>query len=156
MWPVDGFLVEYVESDVTPYVQFVDANAVVRPSSLSRIMQRTTPRPTSKIPTLSFQSAGCPRANRNMARISRKSSIRSATGHGIAWARSEFNSFPGWVWCTMLTKNSLAYHEMRLIMAAVMLSFDIELSKEADNWVQQDCYLLWDKPVMMAKLTVAN
>ena len=56
----------------------------------------------------------------------------------------------------MLTKNSLAYHEMRLLMAAVMLSFDIELSKEADNWVQQDCYILWDKPVMMAKLTVAN
>lgn len=55
-----------------------------------------------------------------------------------------------------LTTDSLAYHEMRLVMAAVMLSFDIELSKEADDWVNHKCHILWEKPAMMAKLTVAN
>ncbi|OAG11400.1 cytochrome P450 [Paraphaeosphaeria sporulosa] len=54
-----------------------------------------------------------------------------------------------------LGKN-LAYHEMRLILATVMLSFDMELNKEADDWAQQECHILWAKPAMMAKLTVAN
>ncbi|KAL5402539.1 hypothetical protein PMIN03_010580 [Paraphaeosphaeria minitans] len=54
-----------------------------------------------------------------------------------------------------LGKN-LAYHEMRLILATVMFSFDMELSKEADDWTRHGCHVLWEKPAMMARLTVAN
>jgi hypothetical protein len=57
----------------------------------------------------------------------------------------------------MLTISSLAYHEMRLILATVMFSFDMELCKDAEDWVQQKTHILWAKPAMMARLTsVAN
>ncbi|KAJ4347282.1 uncharacterized protein N0V89_011222 [Didymosphaeria variabile] len=51
-----------------------------------------------------------------------------------------------------LGKN-LAYHEMRLVLATVMLSFDMELSKEAEDWIHHECHILWAKPPMKAKLT---
>lgn len=54
-----------------------------------------------------------------------------------------------------LGKN-LAYHEMRLILAAMMFSFDMELNKEGDDWVRQECHVLWAKPAMMARLTLAS
>lgn len=55
----------------------------------------------------------------------------------------------------MLTVNSLAYHEMRIVLASVMFNFDVTLTPEADNWIDQKCHLLWAKPPMMAKLTPA-
>ncbi|KAF2445636.1 cytochrome P450 [Karstenula rhodostoma CBS 690.94] len=51
-----------------------------------------------------------------------------------------------------LGKN-LAYHEMRLVLATVMFSFDIELIKGAGDWVRQECHILWAKPAMMARVT---
>ncbi|KAJ4303387.1 hypothetical protein N0V90_002280 [Kalmusia sp. IMI 367209] len=51
-----------------------------------------------------------------------------------------------------LGKN-LAYHEMRLVLASVVLSFDMELCTEAKNWPQQKIYILWLKPELMVKLT---
>ncbi|PVH95604.1 cytochrome P450 [Periconia macrospinosa] len=47
---------------------------------------------------------------------------------------------------------NLAYHEMRFVLASVLLNFDLEL---ADNtvWTDQNVYNLWDKKPLMIKLT---
>lgn len=47
---------------------------------------------------------------------------------------------------------NLAYHEMRLILASVLLNFDIELCDETQNWLDQENYLLWEKGPLMTKL----
>ena len=47
---------------------------------------------------------------------------------------------------------SLAYHEMRLILASVLLHFDLELSSQEDDWMDQRCHFLWDKKPLMVKL----
>ncbi|KAF1923390.1 cytochrome P450 monooxygenase [Didymella exigua CBS 183.55] len=50
-----------------------------------------------------------------------------------------------------LGKN-LAYHEMRLVMASVLLHFDLELCDTTTDWLHQDMHLLWDKNPLMVKL----
>ncbi|KAF1973408.1 cytochrome P450 ClCP1 [Bimuria novae-zelandiae CBS 107.79] len=52
----------------------------------------------------------------------------------------------------VLTAANLAYHEMRLILASVILSFDMELCKEAEHWIQQKNYIVWEKPDMKVKI----
>ena len=47
---------------------------------------------------------------------------------------------------------SLAYHEMRLILASVLLNFNLELADDT-VWTDQDVYILWDKKPLMIKLT---
>lgn len=47
---------------------------------------------------------------------------------------------------------SLAYHEMRLILAKVLWHFDVELCPQSDNWIQQKLFTLWDKGPLMVKL----
>lgn len=54
---------------------------------------------------------------------------------------------------TRLTGNSLAYHEMRLILSSVMLHFDLELCDEEEEWTNQENYILWHKSPLMVKLT---
>jgi hypothetical protein len=44
---------------------------------------------------------------------------------------------------------------MRLILASVLLYFDLELSMEGD-WMHQQCHFLWDKNPLMVKLTLAD
>lgn len=44
--------------------------------------------------------------------------------------------------------NSLAYAEMRLILARVLYSFDLQLANENDNWLDQKTYTLWEKGPM--------
>ncbi|KAK5946777.1 hypothetical protein PMZ80_000920 [Knufia obscura] len=51
-----------------------------------------------------------------------------------------------------LGKN-LAWHEMRLLLSAVLLHFDVELCKESKDWADQKVYTLWEKPALMCKLT---
>ena len=42
---------------------------------------------------------------------------------------------------------SLAYAEMRLILAKILYRFDVELAPEARGWLdEQKIYGLWDKP----------
>jgi cytochrome P450 len=43
-----------------------------------------------------------------------------------------------------LGKN-LAWLEMRLILAATVLGFDLELGEESKNWANQKIYTLWEK-----------
>jgi cytochrome P450 len=47
---------------------------------------------------------------------------------------------------------SLAYHEMRLILASVLLHFDLELGNKQEVWTDQQSYWLWDKKPLMIKL----
>jgi len=44
-------------------------------------------------------------------------------------------------------------HEMRLILAAVLISFDVELHRDSTGWMdQQKNYLVWEKPPLYVKL----
>ena len=48
---------------------------------------------------------------------------------------------------------SLAYFEMRSILARMMWHFDMELCDESRTWTQQKAYLTWDKPPLWVKLS---
>jgi cytochrome P450 len=48
---------------------------------------------------------------------------------------------------------SLAYVEMRIILARMIFNFDMELEQPGHNWLEQDCFLLWDKHPLMVKLS---
>lgn len=48
---------------------------------------------------------------------------------------------------------NFAYHEMRMIMAHVVLNFDFEeLCPESDNWMDQNVHTLWEKYPLMVRL----
>lgn len=51
-----------------------------------------------------------------------------------------------------MTAQSLAWHEMRLLLASLFLSFDIELTTEAKEWFNQKIYILWEKKPLMCTL----
>ena len=46
----------------------------------------------------------------------------------------------------------LAYMEMRLVLARLVWSFDMELMKESEGWTDQKCWVLYEKEPLMAKL----
>ncbi|KAM0697135.1 hypothetical protein Q7P36_003206 [Cladosporium allicinum] len=50
-----------------------------------------------------------------------------------------------------LGKN-LAWHEMRLLLATVMLNFDMKLCEESREWGDQKVFTLWEKKPLMATL----
>jgi hypothetical protein len=52
--------------------------------------------------------------------------------------------------------SSLAYHEMRLIMAKVLYAFDFEPGRKSEGWLEQDTFILWQKKPLMCKLKVVN
>lgn len=62
--------------------------------------------------------------------------------------------------CALLTvitcTYSLAYAEMRLILAKVLFNFDMELADKEVDWWAQKAYLLWDKPPLEVYLTPRN
>lgn len=48
---------------------------------------------------------------------------------------------------------TLAYHEMRLIMANLLWHFDVKLAEEADpKWLEQTVHLVWDKKPLMVRI----
>lgn len=47
---------------------------------------------------------------------------------------------------------SLAYAEMRSILARMLWNFDMELCEASKEWNKQRIYLLWEKPALMVKL----
>ncbi|KAE8351605.1 cytochrome P450 [Aspergillus coremiiformis] len=49
---------------------------------------------------------------------------------------------------------TLAYMEMRLLMALVLWHFDLELCPGSENWNNQRVFNLWEKPELMVKLLV--
>ena len=52
----------------------------------------------------------------------------------------------------LLTDNSLAYAEMRLVLARLALEFDFELQPESENWINQKLFTFWEKPPLKVKL----
>ena len=53
----------------------------------------------------------------------------------------------------MLIDNSLAYAEMRLILAKVLWNFDLELDERSRRWRDHmKLFILWEKPPMYVKL----
>ncbi|KAF3045478.1 hypothetical protein E8E12_007001 [Didymella heteroderae] len=54
-----------------------------------------------------------------------------------------------------LGKN-MATHEMRLILAKVLWSFDLELYNQHNDWLDQKLFLTWEKMPLMVKLNVAE
>jgi hypothetical protein len=48
---------------------------------------------------------------------------------------------------------SLAYLEMRLILAKILWNFDLSLQPECKHWNIQKVNLLWSKGPLMVKLT---
>ncbi|KAJ5964510.1 uncharacterized protein N7479_004386 [Penicillium vulpinum] len=47
---------------------------------------------------------------------------------------------------------NLAYVEMRIILARMVLNFDMELDQPEKDWMDQDCFVLWYKPKLMVQL----
>lgn len=47
---------------------------------------------------------------------------------------------------------NLAYHEMRLLLTMVLVSFDVELQEESREWKDQKVFIFWDKKLLMVKL----
>ncbi|KAF2725985.1 cytochrome P450 [Polychaeton citri CBS 116435] len=47
---------------------------------------------------------------------------------------------------------NLAWHEMRLLLATVMLHFDIELESKSQDWMDQKVYILWEKKPLFCRL----
>lgn len=51
-----------------------------------------------------------------------------------------------------LTNISLAYAEMRLIVAKLLWNFDMKLKDDSCNWTDQFSYVLWEKKPLMVTL----
>lgn len=42
--------------------------------------------------------------------------------------------------------------ESRVILAQVLFNFDIELIDDKMDWMDQRCFVLWEKPDLMVRL----
>ena len=47
---------------------------------------------------------------------------------------------------------SLAYFEMRSILARVLWHFDMQIDPASENWAEQKEYVPWDKPPLWVRL----
>lgn len=48
---------------------------------------------------------------------------------------------------------SLAYAEMRTILARLLFNFDLELAEPEQDWMNQKVFFLWTKPALNVYLT---
>ena len=51
-----------------------------------------------------------------------------------------------------LARLSLAYFEMRSILARMLWNFDMQIDQASQGWIEQKEYSLWDKPPLWVKL----
>lgn len=49
-------------------------------------------------------------------------------------------------------RRSLAYHEMRLVLASVLFHFDLVLQDNETVWLDQKVHILWEKGPLLVKL----
>lgn len=47
---------------------------------------------------------------------------------------------------------SLAYFEMRSVLARVLWNFDMQLEAESHGWTEQKEYTIWDRPPLWVRL----
>jgi hypothetical protein len=45
---------------------------------------------------------------------------------------------------------------MRLILAKVLFSFDVEVTADSEGWADQETYILWQKKPLICKLRAVN
>lgn len=57
---------------------------------------------------------------------------------------------------TAFSSYSLAYAEMRCILARIFFKFDMELVDENVDWFDQKVFQLWEKEPLMVKLSDAS
>lgn len=58
--------------------------------------------------------------------------------------------------CLSLTvSDSIAYLEMRLILARLIWNFDLQLLPESEKWNDQKVYVLWAKGPLYVKVSAA-
>lgn len=50
----------------------------------------------------------------------------------------------------------MAWHEMRLLLAKVLASFDLELCDKSEDWTDQKVYILWQKKPLMCRATLVE
>lgn len=50
---------------------------------------------------------------------------------------------------------NMAMHEMRLTLARVFFSFDLELCDDSREWTSQRAFVLWEKKPLMCRLKLA-
>jgi hypothetical protein len=48
--------------------------------------------------------------------------------------------------------DSMAWHEMRLILAMTLYNFDLELCEETGDWLDQQAFVVWHKKPLMCRL----
>jgi len=48
--------------------------------------------------------------------------------------------------------HSLAYAEMRLVLAKMLWNFDLELMPESENWFPHEMVVIWNSPDLHIKL----
>lgn len=49
---------------------------------------------------------------------------------------------------------SLAYYEMRVILARFLYNFDLELCSRNENWIQQKCWMIWEKGPLKIRINL--
>ena len=52
--------------------------------------------------------------------------------------------------------SSLAWAEMRLILAKVLFNFDLELAEGSEDWLDQKAYAIWEKGPLNVRLKIAR
>jgi hypothetical protein len=48
---------------------------------------------------------------------------------------------------------SLAYAEMKLVLARIIYDFDFELADPGDDWFDQKVFTLWDKKPLLLRFS---
>nr|BAI44760.1 cytochrome P450 [Alternaria alternata]BAI44802.1 cytochrome P450 [Alternaria alternata] len=47
---------------------------------------------------------------------------------------------------------SMAYHNIRIIIARILWNYDLLAAAESDGWMKQECFPLWDKKPLMVRV----
>lgn len=76
--------------------------------------------------------------------------------HGIVLGGSKYLNPSHTQKFSLTNLYSLAYAEMRLILARILYRFEVELAPEAGDWFNQKVFVVWDKPALPFYLKPAS
>ena len=113
--------------------------------------------PILQIQTFSLLNAGLVTSTLRLTLVKYRSPSRLV--HVVALAESKCFatlSPPPQTENTNDEKKSLAYLEMRLILARMLWSFDMQLSTECEDWDDQKTWIQWDKKPLLVKLSLVG